>query len=261
MATSYPTLRPLGIFEDHSSWSGSQRDSDSDIALIILNQPVPETKTKLDILWKKSVFQACADGGANQLYDNTEGRHDKFIPKLMSGDEDSWTKDITDFYTSKGCELIPTPSQDETDFTKCLRIVCQKLKSTDVKVSSIVVLGAFGGRLDHIFANVNTLYDASEMTDVPVYLIGEGNLACLLKSGKHKLEVNTGLEEHWCGLIPLGKPCLNVTTTGLQWNLTNHKMNIGGLISTSNRYDPDCKDGNVTVETDEPLLWVMGFKQ
>ena len=44
-----------------------------------------------------------------------------------------------------------------------------------------MALGAFGGRQDQVFSNINTLYEATEITDTPVYLVADDSLACLLK--------------------------------------------------------------------------------
>lgn len=43
-----------------------------------------------------------------------------------------------------------------------------------------MVFGAFGGRIDQTIANINTLFLALKVTDLPVYLVGDGSLACLL---------------------------------------------------------------------------------
>lgn len=107
--------------------------------------------------------------------------------------------------------------------------------------------GALGGRLDHTLANLSTLYKYRHLR---ITLWGDGNLVRLIRKGRARIVPNLQFEGPTCGLIPLGPPVTG-TSSGLKWDLQHTRMEIGGLISSSNIL----RSPEVVVESDGDLLW------
>ncbi|KAK6182495.1 hypothetical protein SNE40_010173 [Patella caerulea] len=241
-------LKPLAFLTD---------TKDLKPILVVLNQRIDEEIHIFKHVWKNAVMKIFVDGATNRIYDYFGEDKTKFIPDLITGDFDSARPEVLEFYKNKGSQIISTPDQNFTDFTKCLHEVFKRDK--DKEFDEIIVTGAFGGRLDHVFANINTLFEIQSINSKPLYCIADGNLSCLIQKGKTVISVNTGYELEYCGLIPIGQPVSHVTTMGLKWNLENQEMKFGDLISTSNTYDGSGSD--VTIETNEAILWTMTYKK
>lgn len=80
----------------------------------------------------------------------------------------------------------------------------------------------------------------------------------LLFPATHTIHIPESTENLWCALIPIGSASV-VTTKGLKWNLTNDKLEFGGIVSTSNTYDGTSK--KVEIVNDKFLLWSMGISK
>jgi thiamine pyrophosphokinase len=109
----------------------------------LTNEEVAYHRRKFEILWRNSVFTCAADSGGNFLYDHfcktADGKvlENPWLPDLISGDFDSLHKAALDFFqTFPNVRVEHTPDQDETDFTKALRLVVEEIRKKDLKVST-----------------------------------------------------------------------------------------------------------------------------
>ena len=113
----------------------------------------------------------------------------------------------------------------------------------------IVVLGALGGNITQEFGAINALCSLTNEA-VRISLVSDHNVLTVLLAGRNEISLSPVGFNVRCGLIPLGEPVDNVTTTGLKWNLNNQRLSFGGLVSTSNEIEGD----QFTVEAPKNML-------
>ncbi|CAM9288548.1 unnamed protein product [Ascophyllum nodosum] len=247
-------------------------DKDGPLALVVLNTTADaESKDLLRQIWARAGLRICADGGANRLHDSFDadppGERERYVPDMIVGDLDSLRPEVAAFYEGLGTEVKQRPDQDHNDFEKCLIEVEARLLSTRTSTTSaagtvteeataatsttVVGLGAFGGRFDHEMAAISLLHSYTSRFDRLV-LVGAGNVAFLLLPGRtHVLELDERFEGPTVGLIPVGGACTSVTTEGLKWDLNERSLEFGVLVSSSN----EVAAKEVRVTTDAPLVW------
>ncbi|KAK9875020.1 hypothetical protein WA026_005830 [Henosepilachna vigintioctopunctata] len=230
--------------------------------VLILNSPTKLVNGNLWKLWNHARIRVLVDGGSaswiSRSKTSSESDPRLLHPHLVTGDFDSILPDALEkFKQSDVIEVIHTPDQNETDFTKALLELDNYRKKKNIKIENIYVITEMvEGRVDQIMANFNTLYKSLErLPDISVYLLSSDSISWLLSPGTYSISIPQLLRDNheWCGLIPLGCAA-TISTSGLKWNLDKHKSYFGILVSTSNTYDGSPE---VTVETDSNLLWTM----
>lgn len=236
--------------------NGDKTTINETIAVIVLNR-FCDTRM-LETLWNKAEIRMCADGGANHLYDlhTSSLKRDQMIPEYIKGDMDSIRPDVASYYGASGTQLIRDSDQETNDLDKCFQtlqeIQDRKLESGDTARFTVVIFGAFGGRVDQEMANINVLF-VWEGKFHRIVLLSSYSLGFLLCPGAHEIRSCEQFEGPTCGLIPIAGVCDSVTTRGLRWDMTGARMGFGGLISTSNAMVSE--SGTVYVDTSHPILW------
>ena len=133
--------------------------------------------------------------------------------------------------------------KDDTDTLLASRVALEK------GFRDIRIYGAFGGRLDHTLANLQTLEFLRD-AGADAVLIGTGNLAFLMKSGETKrIPQRAG----WSlSLFAWSQECTGVSASGVYYPLQNGTLTRAFPLGVSNRITADsaeitCGSGHLLV--------------
>ncbi|KAA3675602.1 thiamine pyrophosphokinase [Paragonimus westermani] len=81
---------------------------------------------------------AFVDGFANLMFSRPD--RENFLPQFVTGDFDSISNDALEYYRSKNSvQVIETPDQIATDFTKCIRIINEFIQKEPVRPNLFVI--------------------------------------------------------------------------------------------------------------------------
>ncbi|KAJ2741336.1 thiamine pyrophosphokinase [Coemansia sp. BCRC 34301] len=237
--------------------AATARPSDKELALIILNQPIPHADTTLfGQLWARADHRICVDGGGNRLYGLGNGTEalDKYIPDAIVGDLDSLQEAPRAYYAQRGTVIHHIGDQDSTDFMKSLQYLDHVQRAGRRPDECVVVVwGGLGGRLDHILHTLKVMFNNHLVRQMAV--VSDENLSFVMPKGRNKILVNGQVDGPTCGILPLAGEAV-LTTKGLRWNLDRFPSTFEGMMSTSNIID----DPEVYVESSMPVVWTSEFR-
>lgn len=173
-----------------------------------------------------SCYVIGVDKGMEFLYEH------KIIPSYIVGDFDSVDEKIVNYYREETDVPIRefNPVKDASDTEIAIRL------AMTLGCDEMIILGATGGRLDHLWANVQSLaipFKAGITAEIwdrqnRIRLIGEETV---LKKGE--------TYGPYFSVFPLGAEVYNFNISGARYPLHNHVLTPYDSLCVSNQFEED----------------------
>ena len=193
----------------------------------IFNKTLIISGGKTDIDFAKEYLEkhqfdtvVCADSGLNTAY-ALGLKVDYFM-----GDFDSVSSDVLKLYmdrkipNSTDAEFVQYPAEkDATDTELVLDFVLENNPST------IVILGATGGRIDHLLANIGILLKALKK-DIETYIVDRYNKIFLV--WKNTELYKDDMWNKYISFYPYTDEVTNLRLSGLKYELYDGKIRTAG---------------------------------
>ena len=161
-----------------------------------------------------------ADAGAQWL--DAQG----IAPNIVVGDLDSADPALIDRLAAAGVSIERHPvGKDASDLELSVEA------ATKVGADDIIVLGALGGALDHLLANV-LLLGSTALAGRSIRLV-HGSTSARLLTGPAEAQLN-GPPGARVSLLALGPAAKGVTTRGLRWRLAADRLELGSSRGLAN---------------------------
>ena len=156
----------------------------------------------------------------------------QIIPSYIVGDFDSLSRDIVDYYKNETKVPIReyNPVKDASDTEIAVRL------GVTLGCEKILILGATGGRIDHLWANVQTLMIPFKAGVEAVILDSQNRIRLIGEETHLRKEDAYG---PYFSLFPLGEPVYGLTLEGAKYPLSEHTMTASDSLCVSNQIEED----------------------
>ena len=166
------------------------------------------------------------DRGVEYLY------HHQIKPNYIVGDFDSIAPEIIKYYKTETNVAIReyNPVKDESDTEIAIRI------AITIGSAEIYILGATGGRIDHLWANVQSLAIACKF-NVKAYILDPQNRIfvtdkpCQLKKSE--------AYGKYLSVFSLSGEIFDFNMKGTKWPLEHHVLRPTDSLTVSNRFEDE----------------------
>lgn len=148
-------------------------------------------------------------------------------PDMIVGDFDSVKPEILDFYRTREHIIWDArqPEKDETDTELAL------MKAQAIGCTHIVVLGATGGRMDHMLGNIHLLFPCLQRGIEAVILDGQNRIYLIDGEQVFRRSRTWG---KYISFVPLTEQVKGITLTGFKYPLHEKDIEIGTSLCISN---------------------------
>lgn len=169
------------------------------------------------------------------------------IPDLIIGDFDSAHQDVKKKYENHPDAIILNPIKDATDTHMAV------LEAMKLKPDTVTILGATGGRLDHMMGNFALLKLCLDK-GIKCYIIDEQNKITMIDK---QLKINKKDQYgKYVSLIPFSDEVTGITLTGFSYELSDATIIKADTIGISNEIREE--EGFITIKSG--YLMVMETK-
>ncbi len=166
------------------------------------------------------------DKGVEYLY------HHQIKPNYIVGDFDSIAPEVIKYYKTETNVAIReyNPVKDESDTEMAIRI------AITIGSTEIYILGATGGRIDHLWANVQSLAIACKF-NVRAYILDPQNRIfvtdkpCQLKKSE--------AYGKYLSVFSLSGDIFDFNMKGTKWPLEHHVLKPTDSLTVSNRFEDE----------------------
>ena len=180
------------------------------------------------------------DRGVEYLY------HHKIMPQYIVGDFDSIDSEIIDYYRNETNVPIRefNPIKDASDTEIAIRL------GMTLGSKEIIILGATGGRVDHLWANIQTLSVACH-AGVDACILDKRNKIrviekpCILKKSE--------AYGPFLSVFSLSGEVFDFNLRGTKWPLIHHTLKPCDSLTVSNQF----ADDKVEIDFPSGMLVVM----